>query len=370
MKKAIFYTIILFFSSQSFHWANSQTPEVIDDIVNGRYQGLIKVTSIDSENNSISLSESLNIKTILYNNLTSVSGDGQVIVNKDRIIHKNGEIIINDIPSEIKLNQNNQTLNYDGTRVVFTDANEGGCYIYVHNTVDNSSAKVRISDFKIYTVSGLSINRDASIIAVIYTDGLYVVDLNNDTINKYREGYGYHIVPFVNSSGSRILFNTGGEIFYMDKENGEWQPIKNIELGNAIVGGYDVNSYIYDIANDGKTIVAPIGNKGVAVVNEIDGVWGEPDYIGYIPDTQDKVQISENGKVVAVQAYKYTSVYNFFYYDAYIFIKNVDNQWIKHQVNAHDQDVNPDIHLTKDGTQLIWTAADFGSSIPSAGLHR
>lgn len=350
--------------------ASTQTIEVIDE-VGGRFKGFITVSTIDIEGNSVSYNEKLNIKTILYDHISSVSGNGKVIVNANRLIYKNGEAKINVIPNSFELGINERILNSEGTRLVYSEADDNGCLLYVFDIVNQAVRDIRIPESLPYAGQNISLNNDATVVALNTFLSLYVLDLTNSkAITTKINEFSTAVIPFVSFSGNRLFYNAERKVFYNDKVNGQWLSSMEIELGKAVIGGVETSSYIYDIANDGKSIVAPIGSGGIAVIHEENGVWSEPDYIGYIPDFLDKVQISENGKVVAVQSYKYTSPNNDNYYDAYIFIKNSANQWAKHQINTEDQDVQPDIHLTEDGTQLIWIPADFGSSVPSAGLHR
>src|SRR5690554_6523650 len=117
MFRKVLYTLMAVLSPYYLSSASTQTIEVIDE-VGGRFKGFITVSTIDIEGNSVSYNEKLNIQTILYDHISSVSGNGKIIVNANRLIYKNGEAKINVIPNLFELGINERILNSEGTRLV------------------------------------------------------------------------------------------------------------------------------------------------------------------------------------------------------------------------------------------------------------
>ncbi len=184
---------------------------------------------------------------------------------------------------------------------------------------------------------------------------------------------------------------------YMDRLTDGWSEPIDIPLkdkdGNDIIFRLGTEGAIYDIANNGKTILFnhfygwapptlhefdafysdPIYKP--AIMYEENGVWSEPEFIDYerhqVDPKYDEGQgerffISEDGNVIAVQNLVKVWGGNSYYYEIYVLLKSPEGKWTRQNINPEGTLVAPDIYLSKDGSKLFWLPTDLPGSVPSS----
>lgn len=209
--------------------------------------------------------------------------------------------------------------------------------------------------------------------------------LDSEWFNSLNLGHytniNAYLRPNLSFMGDRLYFasyieeeNTKRH-FYVDRTIGGWSEPKEIVLNDT--EGNELHFEIINTANNGRTLLIKIYEKQVkfpqveeiAIIQEENGSWGLPQYLEYEPQHKegrrsDEFQISQNGKVIAVQSLKKIIADVNYFYDAIIFIQTPERDWVKYQVNDPNLDIGGDILLSGDGTILYWIGHEPYSSIP------
>jgi hypothetical protein len=110
------------------------------------------------------------------------------------------------------------------------------------------------------------------------------------------------------------------------------------------------------------------GNCYLALINEKEGVWGEPELVSpfyfHIYDYWNGrhqfpsdyiIHNSDDSRVLAVQYKKeYSYEYGTVAWNSVVFIRNTEDKWITQRVNPSNIDVVYEMKLSGDGCKLVW----------------
>jgi len=343
---------------------------------------LLNSTRIDTQTNEIISTKQNNIAARFFSSSkTCSSSDGQVLFSHGKLIKmENGQPFTVELPkSNLDSFEFSTVLSGDGNWLIYKTQEELG-NINTETVINLFNVNTRTTEHQ-YTfqgsVEGLTPNFNTTII--VFSSAKF----NDRDFALIRDNEGLNLEEFSDVGSLRFFSDLGHRIFgypfnqnldkrqwiYVDRMGTTWsQPIE-LEVFNN--DGNKLEFIIYDIANDGKTLLISHENFGLAVVHENEGEWGLPQPLGYQPDplARDEFQISENGEVVAVQSFKKVVADVNLFYDALLFFKTDTGTWKKQQVNSPDVDVLPDILLTDDGTKLFWLPKS-ESSVTMGGFLR
>lgn len=319
----------------------------------------------------------LNLRTNRYSALnSSISGDGRVIVLDDQLI-KDEDTYFRNIEIPVKNTQafrGTLLSRVDDILIIKESATDLNPNRTLHFLDINAENIVYGYNSPSLSFAGLMINSDASSFIFLNNEGIIEVNRINDKFEStvVNSGYVRQDIKYYSSSGDRIFFFGREQAL----DDSKWYIIDRLETGWSEpiewkvtdAEGNELGFDIVDIANNGRTLLLTNANDGLALTHEIDGRWTPPEPIGY-KSHGNRSLISENGKVIAVQAVKRVIPDFNAFYDVFIFLQNPDGQWIQRQVNDPQLEVHDGIMLSDDGTQLFWLPANT-SSVPNAEEYK
>ncbi len=155
---------------------------------------------------------------------------------------------------------------------------------------------------------------------------------------------------------------------YSQRTDTGWSEPIPIELPEGLVP-----ERVYDIADNGRTLLVCAGEKGLALTHETATGWSEPEYIGYVPYQGDRIEMSDDARVVAMSTARrpFPEDYGEAYlpiYDLFLFLPHADGSWTKSQVSSSQYPVSGGEYLLSgDGRLLFWVPETWR---PLSGVER
>ncbi|MCD6361277.1 MAG: hypothetical protein J7M38_10485 [Armatimonadetes bacterium] len=159
---------------------------------------------------------------------------------------------------------------------------------------------------------------------------------------------------------------------YSQRTDAGWSEPIPIELPEGLVP-----ERVYDIADNGRTLLVCAGEKGLALTHETATGWSEPEYIGYVPYQGDRIEMSDDARVVAMSTARrpfpeFRSVHEraayMPIYDLFVFLPDADGSWTRSQVSSSQYPVSGGEYLLSgDGRLLFWVPETWR---PLSGVER
>ncbi len=337
------------------------------------------------------LETNVHIHPFLLHNNVYTNFDGSIIQTRSTFIMTDDFFKLLSSPIDQKIHEKQIGLSSKGHLIYYTDHNvdneqktmnfldlASNNHSFVFGYDKNDTKFVFNSDFSIFSFQDgdnyniYGVERDGSNFDVhLIIDSEWFNSLN---LGHHTNIYSY-LKPNLSFLGDRLFFASYIEEknisrhFVVDRTNAGWSEPKEIVLNN--IEGNKLYFEILDMANNGRTLLIQDSNDAnIYVIKEKDESWGLPQDLKYVSQLAsvgglyDKFQISQNGKVIAIQSLKKIIGDVNLFYDAFVFIETPGGDWIKYQVNNPNLDIGGDILLSGDGTILYWIGHKPYSSIP------
>lgn len=349
--------------------------------------GVTQFVDIDPDLAQVSESQDTGFKTTFGNrdDLACVSYDGSVIVANYRVVRPDmlPEAVV-DIPEgENNIGYFLPKLSSSGQIVVYTSRHHDRSSIIWFDTIEAKIVgRFDIRDLPyIPAIVGLDASADANTVAYFLGDAggerVYIIERTEQGLSSpipvARVG-AIQSSFFMASSGDRLFYSasvppdSGATItstFFVERTIDGWSEPSPVELP----GGTPIY-VLYDVGNDGQSLLVYAGSEGLAVVHEEENGWSEPDYVGYQPTTKDYTRMSEDASVIALSGarlplpeFRMGFLTPSPKYDLYAFVKGGDGGWLQTRVNPESVLIwGRDFLLSGDGKSLYWVPETWRSA--------
>jgi hypothetical protein len=379
----------------------------IVDLVDGRTDvDVVSYVELDSASGSVSAIQKIDLKAVFwttYDN-ASINEDGSVLFTNGRLIRRGGtgfELV--DVPDASKrsffghpsLDRSGHILMYTlQERKPETDEEPQTFPEWINSIVmfDTLAAQIigryAVPEDYFDVLLSFDISDGAETFVYSYlapTGGKKVFLLERSrTVFGEPTQVGEAAMFVLSSSGHRLFSlmceGRGEEVTWhlsiMKKADLGWSEPTRIELPGLTPSG------LYDAANNGKTLLVNIEERGLALVHETPDGWSEPEYLGYQLDHHPlsnyvRIQMSEDGSVVVVSSARLPVVdprsEALDIYDLYVFLRRGPGVWERTQVNPPEYPpFKGDYLLSQNGRVLYWVPETSRTSVvsPDWTLHR
>ncbi len=392
--RIILFTMIFISSTASVSYAE------IVDLVNGRTDvDVVSYIELNSAAGSVSAIQKMDLKAVFwttYDN-ASVNEDGSVLFTNGRLIRRGGTGL-----ETVEVPDANQTSFFGYPHL----DRSGRILVYVLKEIEHATPPdfpetidhITVFDTDTGEIIGRCTVRD------VLSSGILLFDVSADAntlayLYSFRDGSKRKIIVtdrqdrdfmspieidvvdsvmkvILSSSGDRLYYGKTGTK-YVDRVADGWTDPIPLKLPGDLI-----SVVFYDAANDGKTLLVNIEERGLALVHETENGWSEPEYLGYQLDHHPlsnyvRIQMSEDGSVVAVCSARLPVVdprsEALDIYDLYVFLRREPGVWKKAQVNLPEYPpFKGDYLLSQNGRMLYWVPETWHTSVtnPDWTLHR
>ncbi|HOE11579.1 MAG TPA: hypothetical protein PLQ35_13145 [bacterium] len=379
----------------------------IVDLVDGRTDvDLVSYVELDSASGSVSAIQKMDLKAVFWtgDGSSSINGDGTVLFTNRKLIRQGADgLELINVPDADKksffgyprLDRSGGVLMYTlRERKPETDEEPQTFPQWINSIVmfDTLAAEiigryaVPEDYFDVLLSFDISDGAETSVYSYLAPTGgkkAFLLERSRTVFGEPTQ-VGEAAMFVLSSSGNRLLSlmceGRGEEVTWhlsiMKKADLGWSEPTRIELPGLTPSG------LYDAANNGKTLLVNIEERGLALVHETPDGWSEPEYLGYQLDHHPlsnyvRIQMSEDGSVIAVSSARLPVVDPrspaLDIYDLYVFLRREPGIWEKTQVNPPEYPpFKGDFLLSQNGRMLYWVPETPRTSItnPDWTLHR
>lgn len=304
-----------------------------------------------------------------------VNGDGSVVVSDGKVVRRvPGGTEIIDIPGSSGRGYGWPRLDASGALLVYERPRSGGASIVLFDTVNKVVLDINEA-IPAYSLTNMAFSANAK--AVAYTcsvadfQKVFIVEPNEEgkfaaPVEVDKHEFIHEL--FLSSSGQRLFYQgTPLKTYVVKRTASRWGEPETVE-----VPGVSHINWLRDVANDGKTLLASVGNQ-LALIEDTGVGWSKP---AYLP-LGGGAKISDDGSVVAVivpRNHPPPRSLALRYYDLFVMIRREPGVWVTKQVSEPNAPFLGDFLLSGDGRILYWSQLDPSvlSGIPNSAwpLHK
>ena len=394
--------LVIAFLSANFAFAEDIVFSRLYDILPDSY---VKVTAIDSQSGKILDTRDTNLISsygYFFDRYIDFGALGNIMINKfnsKNDIYENNDAQFREINPSI---QHGLDPTYSSAYISPWESiliertykqNEQKANYTFHDLIKNTTLAEYSGPQYLGDIEQM--NEDASIFLITETTGcIRIVERKDNEFTEFHSKILSDTMNYIHLSkdGKRIVYRRFLDQYkyilaYVDRLTDGWSEPIDIPLkdkdGNDILFRVANEGEIYDIANNGKTILfnhfykwAPptLHEFGAifsdpiyvpAIMYEENGVWSEPEFFED-EGAAIRLFLSEDGNVIAAQNLVKEVGGNTYFYEVHVFLKSAEGKWTRHTINPEGTLVAPDIYLSKDGSKLFWLPTDLPGSVPSS----
>ncbi len=263
-------------------------------------------------------SSDLQFRISAHHNYADINNDGSVIAADGKlIVTQNGQYKVKEISGhdfygvKLKLDSSGKTLSY-----LQQDQKNANINFMDTDTTELSAQYIHPKEHALESMIHFDISSNANtfLYSYFFGDGrekICIVDKEGKTFSKPHEVGVVELAThlFIDSSGQRVFINAtvlekkdyGNytrtvnvyKSFWADRKGNEWQPAQPLKISGA------TNPIVIDHAKNGNLLLVNTEDNGIALIEWKKNEWSEPVFLGFKPHKLDRMDMSEDGNVIA-----------------------------------------------------------------------